>query len=69
VAVLAQFAHQHLEYADRLWWEFAIDQDAPRALRMVVGIGLVGAVFVLGRLVAFARHHPTRAGPGPQPPA
>jgi phosphatidylglycerol lysyltransferase len=67
VGVLAQFARQHVEYADRLWWEFALDEDAPRALRMVVGVGLVGAVFVLGRLVAYARRRPKRAGP-PQPP-
>jgi len=67
VGVLAEFAHQHVEYADRLWWEFAIDQDAPRALRMVVGIGLVGAFFVLGRLVAYARHRPPRAGATSKP--
>ncbi len=60
VGVLAQFARQHVEYADRLWWEFAVDEDAPRALRMIVGVGLVGAVFVLGRLVAYARKRPTR---------
>jgi len=68
VAVLAQFARQHVEYADRMWWEFAIDQDAPRALRMVVGIGLVGAFFVLGRLVAYARHRPKRPGAPPGSP-
>lgn len=65
VGVLAGFARQHVEYADRLWWEFAVDKDAPRALRMVVGAGIVGAAFVFGRLVAYARHRPP---PGAAPP-
>jgi phosphatidylglycerol lysyltransferase len=65
VAMIAQFAYQHVEYADRMWWEFAADQDAPRALRMIVGVGVAGAVFVLGRLVAYARRLPGRGGAPP----
>lgn len=33
VAWLCFFSFKHLEYADTLWWEFAIDSDAPRSLR------------------------------------
>jgi phosphatidylglycerol lysyltransferase len=41
------FAHQHVEYADRHWWDFAFDSDAPRMLRaslaavsLLIGLGL-----------------------------
>ncbi len=30
---LGFFAFQHVEYSDELWWRFALNQDAPRALR------------------------------------
>ena len=55
IALLALFAHRHVEYAGSLWWQFAIDRDAPRALRMIVGVAATGALFVLVHLVALAR--------------
>lgn len=30
---LGFFAFKHVEYSDELWWRFALDEDAPRALR------------------------------------
>jgi phosphatidylglycerol lysyltransferase len=30
---LGFFAFKHVEYSDELWWRFALNQDAPRALR------------------------------------
>ena len=30
---LGFFAFKHVEYSDELWWRFAMNQDAPRALR------------------------------------
>jgi phosphatidylglycerol lysyltransferase len=68
VAFLALFAHRHLEYAGSLWWQFAIDRDAPRALRMSVGVAGTGVLFVLGRLVAHARRRSEgRDAPPPSP--
>lgn len=74
VAFLALFAHQHLEYAGSLWWQFAIDRDAPRALRMIVGVTGTGVLFMLGRLVTLARRRTegldaSPRSPGPSPPA
>jgi phosphatidylglycerol lysyltransferase len=30
---LGFFAFEHVEYSDEMWWRFALNQDAPRALR------------------------------------
>lgn len=35
---LALFSHQHVEYSHELWWKFAFDADAPRALRAQVAV-------------------------------
>ena len=39
-----------------------------QALRMVVGVGVAGAFFVLEGLVALARHHTTGRPVPPRPP-
>ncbi|WP_417279682.1 bifunctional lysylphosphatidylglycerol flippase/synthetase MprF [Celeribacter sp.] len=37
------FAHKATPYANELWWQFAIDQSAPRALRAaLVGMSVLG---------------------------
>jgi phosphatidylglycerol lysyltransferase len=59
---LAAFAYRHTEYAGALWWRFALEDDAPRALRMAVGVLVVTAAFVGGRLVLRARRDPRQAG-------
>lgn len=42
IAWLCFFSYKHVDYADTLWWEFAIDSDAPRSLR-----GLLASVLAL----------------------
>ncbi|RIY01910.1 bifunctional lysylphosphatidylglycerol flippase/synthetase MprF [Aureimonas flava] len=42
---LGFFAYRHVEYANTMWWDFALDADAPRFLRAsVVAIAIVAAV-------------------------
>lgn len=47
-----RIAHRHVEYSSELWWQFAVDAHAPRALRALlasaVGIALVGLARLLG---------------------
>ncbi|HEY4319906.1 MAG TPA: lysylphosphatidylglycerol synthase domain-containing protein [Gemmatimonadales bacterium] len=43
------------EYTRSLWWRFALDDGAPRALRATLGVLLAVAVFVIARLVTRAR--------------
>jgi phosphatidylglycerol lysyltransferase len=57
IALLALFAQSHQEYSDSLWWRFALDGDAPRALRMALGVLVTTVVFSLGHLVTRARAH------------
>lgn len=58
---LGFFAQRHVDYSNDLWWNFAINHDAPRMLRasLAVVIGLM--VFALARLL--------RASPGASLPA
>ncbi|HEX8395517.1 MAG TPA: bifunctional lysylphosphatidylglycerol flippase/synthetase MprF [Longimicrobium sp.] len=55
---LGFFAFKHVEYSDELWWRFALNQDAPRALRAtMLAIVLLLAFGVLRLLKpAPARH-------------
>jgi phosphatidylglycerol lysyltransferase len=53
------FAHRHVEYANSLWWTFAVDADAPRMLRASLLITLLAAGFLLTNLL-----RPARAEPG-----
>ena len=48
-AWLAMFSYKHVDYSPELWWRFAVEADAPRSLRALVGVTLL----VLG--VAIAR--------------
>ncbi|MBZ0111009.1 MAG: bifunctional lysylphosphatidylglycerol flippase/synthetase MprF [Thermoanaerobaculia bacterium] len=43
-AWLTLFAFRHVDYSGELWWRFALDGEAPRSLRALVGT----AVLVLG---------------------
>ncbi len=42
------FAYKHVDYSQRLWWQFAVGDDASRFLRASLGIGVVlgGAAFL-----------------------
>jgi len=37
---LMLFAYKHVEYANELWWKFAVDGNAPRSLRAMAGVAL-----------------------------
>lgn len=42
---LGLFSHKHVEYANELWWRFALFGDASRFLRATVGV--IGGVLIL----------------------
>jgi len=52
---LTLFAYKHVEYTSDLWWRFALDAQAPRSLRALVGVACALLVFALGRLLRPAR--------------
>jgi len=58
---LGLFAHKHVEFSHELWWQFALDADAPRFLRASVGVLAAVALFAFSRLLRPAK-------PEPQPP-
>ncbi|HTO02182.1 MAG TPA: bifunctional lysylphosphatidylglycerol flippase/synthetase MprF, partial [Opitutus sp.] len=39
------FAFKHVEYSRELWWQFAFNAEAPRALRATVAAAVMGAFF------------------------
>ncbi len=60
---LTLFAYKHVEYTSDLWWRFALDDQAPRSLRALVGVAGALLAFALGRLLRPARSRrepPTR---------
>lgn len=48
---LGFFVYRHIEYSHELWWDFAVDSDAPRMLRASLTIVLSLAGFGLWRLM------------------
>ncbi len=61
---LGIFSHKHIEYSHSLWWRFALQEDAPRALRTAIGalLTLFGAgVLWLLRPAEPAPHTPDEA--------
>jgi phosphatidylglycerol lysyltransferase len=48
---LGFFAFKHVEYSDELWWRFALNQDAPRALRATMLAVVLMLAFGAMRLV------------------
>jgi phosphatidylglycerol lysyltransferase len=53
-----RLAFRGQDYSRELWWRFALNGDAPRALRAAVGMGVVVVLFVLARvLVRLAPHN------------
>jgi phosphatidylglycerol lysyltransferase len=49
--ILGLFAYRHVEYSNDLWWQFAVDGDAPRMLRASLMAAVISALFGLARLV------------------
>ena len=48
---LVIFAFKHVEYSRQLWWQFALDEEAPRALRASVGVLTLATMFALARVL------------------
>lgn len=60
---LLLFAYQDVPYSHELWWQFALDADAPRGLRAALGSCLLLAALALYWLLRTAPpeiHAPTR---------
>jgi phosphatidylglycerol lysyltransferase len=45
------FAYQDIDYADRLWWQFAFDGYAPRAMRTLLVVAILGVTIGLRQLL------------------
>ncbi len=52
LGIYLQVRHQ---YSASLWWRFALAEDAPRTLRVAIGVLMAGLIFVVARLVSRAR--------------
>ncbi|MGH7524292.1 MAG: lysylphosphatidylglycerol synthase domain-containing protein [Gemmatimonadales bacterium] len=50
--IYVQVSHQ---YTSSLWWRFALDQDAPRTLRVTISVLMAALIFFGARLVSRAR--------------
>jgi phosphatidylglycerol lysyltransferase len=51
------FAFRDVQYSQHLWWQFAFDDRAPRALRATLGAGLFAAVLAVWQLLRPAAGH------------
>ena len=58
---LGIFSHKHVEYSHSLWWQFALEHDAPRALRATVGAAAVLLVVGVCALAPSSRSADTLA--------
>jgi len=48
---LLLFAYQDIPYSSQLWWQFALNADAPRGLRAALGSGLLLVIVILAWLL------------------
>jgi phosphatidylglycerol lysyltransferase len=55
-------SYRHVRYSDQLWWTFALDANAPRALRASLAVIVLGTVYVLWNMLRPARPEPAVAG-------
>ncbi len=58
VGFVLVFAHRGTPYSSELWWQFAADQEVPRALRAGLLLALLVAVAALALLLRVPRLHP-----------
>jgi phosphatidylglycerol lysyltransferase len=58
---IAMFAYRHVEYSHDLWWTFAVDENAPRALRATLIVVLLATAWLLLNLLQPARPEPAVA--------
>ena len=45
------FAYQEVGYSNQLWWQFELDGQAPRSLRALLGVALVGLAYASWQLL------------------
>lgn len=50
-AFLLLFAYREVDYTSQLWWQFEFDAHAPRSLRAMLGVALLGGGFALWQLL------------------
>ncbi|MDI3258584.1 MAG: bifunctional lysylphosphatidylglycerol flippase/synthetase MprF [Sinobacteraceae bacterium] len=55
---VAAVSYRDVQYANELWWQFAFDDDAPRAMRAGLLSVLLAAGYVLWQLFSPARQEP-----------
>jgi phosphatidylglycerol lysyltransferase len=60
---LGFYAYRHVEYTDRLWWQFAFSNNASRFLRATMGAVILGLFFAAARLLRPAPPPPKVPGP------
>ena len=56
-------SHRHVDYSHELWWTFALDGNAPRALRAALAVVVLGITYLLFMILRPARPEPAVAGP------
>ncbi len=55
VVWLLFFAYSHVEYQNELWWQFAVSDNAPRALRALLLVAIALTIFGVARLLHSTR--------------
>ena len=58
---ILMLAYRHVEYSGELWWTFAFDANAPRALRATLVVVLIATMFLLLNLLQPAKPEPAVA--------
>ena len=49
------FSYKHVVYSNQLWWQFALNDDAPRFLRATAGAAIVVLLYAFARLLVPAK--------------
>lgn len=49
------FSYKHIAYSNQLWWQFAINDDAPRFLRATAGAAIIVLLFAFAKLLVPAK--------------
>jgi phosphatidylglycerol lysyltransferase len=59
---LGFFAYKNVKYSTELWWQFALEGNAPRFLRAAVGTTVLLLILTMARLLRSAPKDPDRPG-------
>jgi phosphatidylglycerol lysyltransferase len=51
VILLLFFAYREVDYSNELWWQFEFDAHAPRSLRAMMGVAIIGFGLALWQLL------------------